>query len=209
VPAASAYRLPAGFDGQTAAMIEPLACAVHGLRRLGPVFGDSVVLTGAGTMGLLLLQLLVHAGAGPVTVVDRVPDRLEVASKLGASRVVGDISQLAGERFEIAVDATGVPTVLQAVSDLLDRGGRLLVFGVSPAEAALSVSPFRVYNDEITVTGSMAILLSFAPAVELITTGVVDPRLLLSKPLPLAEFGEALRRVRAGQGIKWHIRPSA
>ena len=95
------------------------------------------------------------------------------------------------------------------MSDLLDRGGRLLVFGVSPAEAALSVSPFRVYNDEITVTGSMAILLSFAPAVELITTGAVDPRLLLSKPLPLAEFGEALRRVRAGQGIKWHIRPSA
>ena len=64
VPAANVYRLPAGFDGQTAAMVEPLACAVHGLRRLGPVFGDSVVLTGAGTMGLLLLQLLVHAGAG-------------------------------------------------------------------------------------------------------------------------------------------------
>jgi NADPH2:quinone reductase len=172
------------------------------------VFGDSVVLTGAGTMGLLLLQLLVHAGAGAVTVADRVPDRLEVASKLGASRVVGDISELAGERFEIAVDATGVPAVLQAVSDLLDRGGRLLVFGVSPAEAALSVSPFRVYNDEITVTGSMAILLSFAPAVELMTSGAVDPRLLLSKPLPLEEFGEALRRVRAGQGIKWHIRPA-
>src|ERR1700722_15410353 len=208
-PAANVYRLPAGFDGQTAAMVEPLACAVHGLRRLGPVFGDSVVLTGAGTMGLLLLQLLVHAGAGPGPVGARGPDRLEVASRRGASRVVGDIGQLAGERFEIAVDATGVPAVLQAVSDLLDRGGRLLVFGVSPAEAALSVSPFRVYNDEITVTGSMAILLSFAPAVELITSGVVDPRLLLSTPLPLAEFGEALRRVRAGQGIKWHIRPSA
>ena len=101
-----------------------------------------------------------------------------------------------------------MPAVLQAVSDLLDRGGRLLVFGVSPAEAALSVSPFRVYNDEITVTGSMAILLSFAPAVELIDERGGRPRPLLSEPLPLAEFGEALRRVRAGQGIKWHIRPS-
>ena len=208
VPAANVYRLPAGFDGQTAAMIEPLACAVHGLRRLGPVFGDSVLLTGAGTMGLLLLQLLVHAGAGAVTVVDRVSDRLEVASKLGAARVVSDIGELADERFEITVDATGVPAVIQAGSDLLDRGGRLLVFGVSPAEAAISLSPFRVYNDEITVTGSMAILRSFAPAVELLTSGVVDPRPLLSTPLPLEEFGEALRRVRAGQGIKWHIRPS-
>ena len=85
VPAANAHLLPDGIDGQLGAMIEPLACAVHGLRRLGGVFGDTVVLTGAGTMGLLLLQLLVHAGAGPVTVVDRVPDRLEVARKLGAA----------------------------------------------------------------------------------------------------------------------------
>src|ERR1700727_2768838 len=94
VPAANAYRLPEGFDGQAAAMIEPLACAVHGLRRLGSVFGDSVVLTGAGTMGLLLLQLLVHAGAGAVTVVDRVPDRLEVARKLGAARTAAGLDEL-------------------------------------------------------------------------------------------------------------------
>jgi 2-desacetyl-2-hydroxyethyl bacteriochlorophyllide A dehydrogenase len=207
VPAENAYRLPDGFDGQAAAMIEPTACAVHGLRRLGPVFGDSVLLTGAGTMGLLLLQLLVHAGAGAVTVVDRVPDRLEVASKLGAARIVSDLGELAGEKFEIVVDATGVPAVLQAASDLLDRGGRLLVFGVTPAEATLSLSPFRVYNDEIIITGSMAILRSYGPAVELLTSGVVDPRPLLSTPLPLEEWGEALRRVRAGQGIKWHIRP--
>jgi 2-desacetyl-2-hydroxyethyl bacteriochlorophyllide A dehydrogenase len=207
VPAANAHRLPDGIDGQLGAMVEPLACAVHGLRRLGPLFGDSVVLAGAGTMGLLLLQLLVHAGAGQVTVVDRVPDRLAVARKLGAAGTASSLGDLGGERFEIAVDATGVPAVVDGVAGLLDRGGRLLVFGVSPAEASISLSPFRVYNDEITVTGSMAILRSFAPAVELIGAGTIDPRPLLSEPLPLAEFGEALRRVRAGQGIKWHVRP--
>jgi len=208
VPAANAHLLPDGIDGQLGAMIEPLACAVHGLRRLGGVFGDPVVLTGAGTMGLLLLQLLVHAGAGPVTVVDRVPDRLEVARKLGAAWVTASLGDLKDERFEVAVDATGVPAVIDGVAGLLDRGGRLLVFGVAPAEATMSLSPFRVYNDEITVTGSMAILRSFAPAVELIGSGVIDPRPLLSSPLSLDEFGEALRRVRAGQGIKWHISPS-
>jgi 2-desacetyl-2-hydroxyethyl bacteriochlorophyllide A dehydrogenase len=208
VPAANAHLLPDGIDGQLGAMIEPLACAVHGLRRLGGVFGDTVVLTGAGTMGLLLLQLLVHAGAGPVTVVDRVPDRLEVARKLGAAWVAASLDDLKDERFEVAVDATGVPAVIDGVAGLLDRGGRLLVFGVAPAEATMRLSPFRVYNDEITVTGSMAILRSFAPAVELVGTGVIDPRPLLSAPLSLDEFGEALRRVRAGQGIKWHISPS-
>jgi 2-desacetyl-2-hydroxyethyl bacteriochlorophyllide A dehydrogenase len=207
VPAVNAYRLPDHVDSQYGAMAEPLACAVHGLRRLGPVFGDPVVVIGAGTMGLLLLQVLLASGAGPVAVVDRVSERLEVARKLGADAAVTDASALAGERFEVAVDATGVPAAIESAVGLLDRGGRLLVFGVSPAEAAIRVSPFRVYNDELTITGSMAILRSFGQAVDLLASGAVDPRLMLSEPLPLEEFGEAVNRVRSGQGIKWHIRP--
>jgi 2-desacetyl-2-hydroxyethyl bacteriochlorophyllide A dehydrogenase len=207
VPAVNAHKLPAQLDGQQGAMVEPLACAVHGLRRLGPVFGDPVLLVGAGTMGLLLLQLLLHAGAGPVTVVDRVGERLEVARKLGAARTATDLSSLEAERFEVAVDATGAAPAIEGAASLLDRGGRLLVFGVSAADALIKVSPFRVYNDEITITGSMAILRSFAPAAELLASGTVDVRPLLSPPLPLADFGAALSRVRAGQGIKTHVRP--
>ena len=207
VPAVSAYRLPPHLDGQYGAMAEPLSCAMHGLRRLGPVLGSSAVLTGAGTMGLLLLQLLLRAGAGPVTVVDRIPARLEVARALGAADTAGDTGALAGERFDVAVDATGVPASIEAALGLLDRGGRMLVFGVAPAEAAIGVSPFRIYNDELTIVGSMAVLRSFGAAVDLLSSGAVDPRALLAEPLPLAGFGTAVDRVRAGQGIKWHIRP--
>lgn len=208
VPAVNAYRLPGNLDGQQGAMIEPLACAVHGLRRLGGVFGDSVVLAGAGTMGLLLLQLLVGAGARSVTVVDRVPGRLELARKLGASATVTDLADLADDRYAVAVDATGVAPVIEGVSGLLERGGRLLVFGVSAADATIAASPFKIYNDEITITGSMAILRSFAPAVDLMGSGAVDVRPLLSDPLPLAEWGESLARVRESRGIKTHVRPA-
>ena len=208
VPAVNAYLLPGHLDGQVGAMAEPLACAVHGLRRLGPVAGDAAVVVGAGTMGLLLLQLLLHAGAGPVAVVDRVTDRLEVARKLGAAQAVTDASELDGAPVEIAVDATGVPAAIETAIGLVDRGGRMLVFGVSPAEAMVGVSPFRVYNDELTITGSMAILRSFGAAVDLLASGAIDPRPLLGDPLPLEDFGAAVDHVRAGRGIKWHIRPS-
>jgi 2-desacetyl-2-hydroxyethyl bacteriochlorophyllide A dehydrogenase len=208
VPAVNAYRLPDHLDAQYGAMAEPLACAVHGIRRLGPVSGDPVVVIGAGTMGLMMLQLLLHAGAGPVAVVDRVGERLEVARKLGAAQAVTDAGALDEARFGVAVDATGVPEAIETAIGLLDRGGRMLVFGVSPAEAAIRVSPFRVYNDEITITGSMAILRSFGQAVDLLASGAVDPRPLLGEPLPLERWGEAVDRVRSGQGIKWHIRPS-
>jgi threonine dehydrogenase-like Zn-dependent dehydrogenase len=207
VPAVNAYRLPRGIDGQRGAMAEPLACAVHGLRRLGPVVGDAVVVIGAGTMGLLLLQLLLHAGAGHVAVVDRVSSRLDVARKLGAAQAVTDAGELGAARFTVAVDATGAPAAIEAAVGLLERGGRMLVFGVSAAGATIAVSPFRVYNDELTILGSMAILRSFGDAVSLLAAGAVDPGPLLAEPLPLERFGEAVQRMGAGQGIKWHIRP--
>jgi threonine dehydrogenase-like Zn-dependent dehydrogenase len=84
----------------------------------------------------------------------------------------------------------------------------MVVFGVSPAPAAISISPSRVYNDRIVITGPMAILRSLGQAVDLLASGAVDPRLLLSEPLPLERFGQAVNRVRGGEGIKWHTRPS-
>jgi threonine dehydrogenase-like Zn-dependent dehydrogenase len=191
-------------------MVEPLACAVHGLDRLervGPVVSQTVVLFGAGTMGLLLLQLLVRAGAAGVTVIDRAASRLAVATALGAAATATSPDELDGARFDVAVDATGAPGAIEAAFGSLERGGRLLVFGVAPSDAAIHLSPFRVYNDEITVVGSMAVLFSFDPAVDLLARGAVDVRPLLSAPMPLEQFDQALQRVRAGEGVKTHIRP--
>jgi threonine dehydrogenase-like Zn-dependent dehydrogenase len=188
-------------------MVEPLACAVHGFERLGPVVNRRVVLFGAGTMGLLLLQLLVGAGAASVTVVDRAPGRLAVATEVGAFATATSADQLEGARFDVAVDATGAPGAIEAAFSLLARGARLLVFGVAPAEASVQLSPFRIYNDEITVTGSMAVLYSFDAAVDLLARGAVNVRPLLSEPIPLEQFDMALKRVRAGEGVKTHVRP--
>ena len=207
VPAVNAYRLPEDLEGQIGAMVEPLSCAVHGLHRLGPVLGERVVVIGAGTMGLLLLQLLVRSGADAVAVVDPSASRLAVASDLGASSTATSVEELEGARFGVAIEATGVPSALQAGVELLDRGARLLVFGVAPADAAVQVSPFRLYNDELTVIGSMAVLHSFGSAVELLANGAVNVGPLIAEPVPLERFGQAVDRVRGGQGIKSHVRP--
>lgn len=89
-------------------MAEPLACAVLGMRRLGPVFGDPVVVLGAGTMGLLL-----HAG-GRVLLLSWTGSAIGWRSprKLGAAQAVTDAGALDGARFEVAVDATGVPEAI-------------------------------------------------------------------------------------------------
>ena len=209
VPAANAYRIPDSVDDAQAALIEPLSCAVHGLRRIGPVIGEDVLLTGAGTMGLLLLQLLNMAGARSVSVVDRKAARLQAAKTLGAASVAEDVAAFDPRRFGVAVDATGAPSAIEACFRSLNRGGRLLIFGVTNGDAMVSLSPFRIYNDEITVLGSMAVLNSFGAATDLMAAGAIDTAPLLGPPFGLAEFPEALANVRAGEGIKIQVVPGS
>jgi 2-desacetyl-2-hydroxyethyl bacteriochlorophyllide A dehydrogenase len=207
VPAANAYRIPDGVSDAQGALIEPLSCAVHGLRRLGEVLGQDVLLMGAGTMGLLLLQLLNRAGARSVTAVDRKISRLDAARAVGAASTARDVTELDGRSYAAAVDATGVPAAIEAAFGALDRGGRLLIFGVTSGDAAISLSPFRIYNDEIAVLGSMAVLDSFGAAAALMADGVIGTGPLLGSPFTLDRFPEALGNVRAGQGIKVQVAP--
>ena len=209
VPAANAYRIPDGVDDAQAALIEPLSCAVHGLRRIGPVLGEDILLTGAGTMGLLLLQLLNRAGARSVSVVDRKAARVQAAKTLGAASAADDVAALDRRAFGVAVDATGAPAAIEACFRSLHRGGRLLIFGVTNGDAIVSLSPFRIYNDEITVLGSMAVLNSFGAATDLMAASAIDTAPLLGPPFGLAEFPDALASVRAGEGIKIQVVPGS
>jgi 2-desacetyl-2-hydroxyethyl bacteriochlorophyllide A dehydrogenase len=208
VPAANAYPLPESLSFRQGALVEPLSCAVHGIRRIGDVLGRSVLIVGAGTMGLMLQQLLLRAGAARVVVVDRNPARLPPAQKLGAHAVATDVTDLRGERFEVSVDVTGAAPAIEAAFDALQRGGRLLIFGVAEEKARVALSPFRIYNDEITVAGSMAVLHSYGAALGLMTAGAVDTDPILTHALALEEFPRALDLMRAGEGVKIQVLPN-
>jgi NADPH2:quinone reductase len=206
VPSANCHRMPDHLSWQQGALVEPLSCAVHGVRRIGVEAGERFLVVGAGTMGLLMQQLLQSAGA-VVTVVDRDTSRLGRATDLGAHAVAGDTAELDGERFDAAVDATGAVPAIEAAFGALRRGGRLLVFGVAPADARVALSPFRIYNDEITVVGSMAVLHSFGRALDLVADGAVVTEPLLTHALPLEDYPAALDLMRSGAGLKVQVLP--
>ncbi|MBB6171974.1 NADPH2:quinone reductase [Nocardiopsis mwathae] len=206
VPAANCYRMPEAMGFREGALVEPLSCAVHGVRRIGVSAGERFLLVGAGTMGLLLQQLLQHSGAR-VTMVDRNAERLKIAADLGAHAVATDTADLHDELFDAAVDVTGAPPAIEAAFNALRRGGRLLIFGVAADDARVNLSPFRIYNDEITVVGSMAVLNSFGAALDLLAAGVVRTAPLLSHALPLEDFPAALDLTRSGAGVKVQVVP--
>jgi 2-desacetyl-2-hydroxyethyl bacteriochlorophyllide A dehydrogenase len=211
VPIKKAYALPDTISLREAALIEPVSCAVHGMHSLNPRSGDTFLIVGAGTMGLLLLQLALRGGASRVVMVDVNEQRLKRAEQLGVTRTYNDIKRALLDEllgFNCVIDATGVPAVIENAFTAVKRGGKLMIFGVAPAEARISLSPFRIYNDEITVIGSMAVLFSFQPALDLISAGVVNTEAMLTTAFPLEDFPKALDMVRYGRGVKTQILPN-
>jgi len=211
VPATKAYVLPEHLSFREAALIEPISCAVHAMHRLNPKSGDTFLIVGAGTMGLILLQLALRGGASKVAVADLNTQRLLRAEKLGVDSTQTDINKLLENEplgFDCVIDATGAASAIEGAFAAVKRGGKLLVFGVVPSEARISLSPFRIYNDEITVLGSMAVLYSFGPALNLLSSGAIDTEVLLTTALPLEDFPNALNMVRRGEGVKTQILPN-
>ena len=212
VPVAKAYLLPATLSMREAALIEPVSCAVRGMHCLNPRSGDTFLIAGAGTMGLLLMQLALRGGASRVAIVDTNTQRLALAESLGATRTYTTIRQALADEprgFNCAIDATGVATVIEQAFQAVKRGGKLMIFGVASDEARISLSPFRIYNEEITIVGSMAVLFSFQPALDLLGGGVINTEAMLTAALPLEDFPQALDMVQHGKGVKTQILPNA
>ncbi|GAA5126028.1 zinc-dependent alcohol dehydrogenase family protein [Pseudonocardia adelaidensis] len=207
-PVANCVRLPDSVTPADAALIEPLSCAVRGFDVLQPRLGDHFLIYGAGTMGLMMMELAKRAGAASVDMVDLNPARLETARELGCSATVTSADELDRPRgWEVVVDCTGV---VAAIEDGLGRvapGGTFQQFGVANEDAKASFSPYRIYNKEIRVVGSMAVLHSFERAAELFADGALRPDVMISHRMGLEDYPAALDQFRQGVGRKIQVMP--
>ena len=207
-PAANAFVLPGDLPRAWGTLVEPLSCAVHGFDRLQAKLADRYLIYGAGTMGLLMAQLARRAGAVSVDVVDVKESRLPVAKRLGADRTATSADGLDGPgSWEVVIDATGVVAAIEDGLRRVARGGTFLVFGVTTAEATATFSPFRVYNEEITILGSMAVLHSFERARDLLAAGVIDAAAMITHNMALERYEAAVAAFRGGAGLKIQVTP--
>lgn len=209
-PVRNVHRLPVSVDLALAALIEPLSCAIHGFDLLPRRMGEHYLVYGAGTMGLMMAQLAPRAGAASVTVVDRNSVRLDVAREVGIDRVVGTADEDGRiDGWDVVIDCTGSVGAIEDGLTRVRRGGVFQQFGVAPVDATATFSPFRVYNDEISVVGSMAVLHSYGRAVEMFSAGAIRADRMVSHAYTLEDYGRALDAFRSGDGRKLQIRPGA
>jgi 2-desacetyl-2-hydroxyethyl bacteriochlorophyllide A dehydrogenase len=213
VPASAVYRIPESLTDREAAFVEPLACVVWAFKRLRVYPASSVLLYGSGPMGLILLQALRHNGAGQITIVDKQPKRLALAQGLGASRTIvahaeqdHELREIAPHGYDVVIDATGVPAVIESAFQHLKVRGQYLQFGVTPNNARIQINPYDIFHKDWTIIGSFALCYTFLPAIQWLEQGVIDVRQLVSHEIPLTDFQTGFEQFMAGETLKVHLK---
>ncbi len=153
------FVIPPEVPELVAALLEPLACAVRGVRRLGAA--EDVLVVGAGPMGALLTLVLIWSGVRELTVVARRRAGATYARALGAEVVEGSLEECLEalrcrrpEGFEAAVECTGRPEVWEQSVELVRPGGRVLLFGGLARNTRVAFRADRLHYEEVDVLGS-------------------------------------------------------
>jgi L-iditol 2-dehydrogenase len=210
-------RIPEGVDFDEAALAEPLACCINGTRKADVRLGDTVLVAGAGPIGLMHLQLARAAGAGMVLVSDPNPRRREEAARFGADRVANPavenlhevvMEATGGVGADAIIMAVGVPTIVNDLLKLVRKGGRLNLFAGFPDAGAATVEANLIHYNEITVNGTTAATrLDYLTAVCMIASRRVNVKDIVTHRFGIDRFREAYDLQKAGHGLKLVIEP--
>jgi L-iditol 2-dehydrogenase len=212
------FPLPDEVSFEEATFVEPLACVLRGQRLVHLQPEQSVLVIGSGVAGLLHIQLARASGAGYIIATDVVDYRLEAARKFGADVAIqakeytpAHLRRAAGDRLaDLIVICSGATSAISQALESVERGGTVLFF--APTEPGVTV-PISVndlfWRNEITLTssygGSPA---DYAAALELIQTGKIHVREMITHRLGLAETGLGFQLVaRAQDSLKVIIEP--
>ena len=218
VPAYGCHLLPPGVSDEQAAVVEPLAVAVHACARSRLVPGERAAVVGAGAVGLLVLQVLKAKGAGWTAVVEPRDERRRLARALGADEVIDPATEdparaiadrTGGERVAVAFECVGHERAFATAVRAAGKGGRVVQVGLVPDP--IPVNLLQLLSHEKAIIGSSAYVGEFPEAIDLLARGAVRVAPLVTGRVPLARAVrdglEALLRPEEGH-VKLLVTPT-
>lgn len=197
VDASQLHRISPEVPFEIAVLVEPLCIGAQSVSRGRVSSEDSVLILGAGTIGLAALLMARHEGARVATV-DLIPEKLEVARSLGADRTMDaraeDVAAAVldwtgGEGATVVIEAVGTPRTTRAALDYVGSAGRVVIVGITTEEVSFPV-PLLV-RKELDVVASRNSCEQFRRVIPLVESGTVNPRPLVSHHFPLEDLGAA------------------
>jgi threonine dehydrogenase-like Zn-dependent dehydrogenase len=211
IPEVLVHKLPDSVSFADAAVLEPLSLVVRSLEHVQPVAGETAVIIGPGSVGLLHLQALKSSGVAKVIVIGIEKDRkrFEIAEGLGADRIVYSdkedpvkavMDATGGMGAEIVIETANHPVVWDYLLDVVAAKGRLSTFGLYP-EA--KISPLALLRKGVTIYGDVALLPKhFMRAIKWLETKKASGEKIITKRFGLEEVDEAIKDFHGGETIK-------
>ncbi len=200
------YKVPEGVTPEEAALVEPLATVLYGVRRTGINPGEKVVVFGDGSIGLLNAQLAAHSGASEVIVVSRKEAHREKVEKWGLHLVnstevdpLEEIERILGQKADVVFEDTGNPEAIKTAIETVRPGGKICALSITGAKT-IPVDMDYVVTRDITVYGVLASPNSFIPAINMIASKKIDVASCISHEFPFDKAVEALEFVRDSHG---------
>lgn len=189
---------------ENAALIEIFGCAHHCVEIAGDITGKEIVVSGVGPAGLAIIQMLKLKNPGKITALDFIGNRLEMAEKYGAERLVDatDISALNAlkeEGADLVIDAAGTPQSIQNAFDITRKD--LLIFGFTNEEFEVNQSEW--FQKEMTIKNSRALSIDdLKAAAKLLEENKIDAASLISGIMSFEEYDKAVEKIAKKQALK-------
>lgn len=217
VDGGNVVKLPENVSFEEGALIEPLACCIRGMKNAGTGFNDTVLILGAGPIGLMHLQLAKIAGAKQVIVSEPINSRREKALKLGADRVVNpneeDLSKIImtmtdGIGADIIIMAIGVPTIVNSTIKLCRKGGTVNLFAGFAGTGESTIEVNTIHYNEITLNGSTAYKREdYLQSKDIVVNKKINLKEIITHRFKIDEFKKAYEVCKSGEGLKVIIEP--
>lgn len=212
------FIVPDNVRDEEAAFLEPLACVVHGNKIAQINEGESVLIMGSGPIGLLHLQLARLNGASPIIVADPHDEKLGIAKTLGADHVLNSRSEDYHDRINELTDGKGPEIVVEAVGrveawqnafNIVDHGGKVLLFGGCPAGTEASFDTGKLHYGEVKLLGTFHHdPQNVSEAFRLICEHSLELLPMISRRMHLREARQALEELSHGRELKIALYPS-
>ncbi|WP_327118956.1 alcohol dehydrogenase catalytic domain-containing protein [Streptomyces sp. NBC_01341] len=199
VPARLLHPLADDADLRAAALLEPAAVIAAAVRAGAPEPGERIAVLGAGTLGLLAVQLLAAVSPAELTVIDPREQRASRAMDFGAGQALGpkEAEEVRG-RYDLVVETAGAPSTAADACLLARRGGRVVLTGMF-TPGARGIDPVHLSLSQLTVRSVFgAPSAAWSHAVRAFTAGLLDPAPLITHEFPLERFAEAVALVGSG-----------
>ena len=194
------HRIVSELNFESASQVEPTACCIRALRKVGIKAGETAAVFGLGPVGLTLVELLRLYGVAPVFAIDIIEKRRNLAITVGANRAFDprkeDVSNLIVAQTERGVDcavvATGNPKAMEQAMQSVRKGGRVLLFGAPARGTQLTFDVSRMWIREINFLSSYsASEQDMQMALDLIQQRRISPSAMITHRFPLSKISDA------------------